>query len=158
MSDAARLKCTIHVGGLDPTITLSALTQAFLPFGEITSIQLPTTTTPPSDTAPSDPTTSTHRGFALIEYTTPPDALSAIDNMDQSVLLSRVLKVSAAKPSKEKGEGLGSKVAVWEQEGWLAKYEVSEEDKDAARRAQEEEEANRRKKREDMMVGPERPE
>lgn len=74
------------------------------------------------------------------------------------MLLSRVLKVSAAKPSKEKGEGLGSKVAVWEQEGWLAKYEVSEEDKDAARRAQEEEEVNRRKKREDMMVGPERPE
>jgi len=85
--------------------------------------------------------------------------------MDQSVLLSRVLKVSAAKPSKEKGEGLGSKLAVWEQEGWLAKYEVSEEDKDAARKAQEEEEGSR-SKRVDVMVGleagvvagPERPE
>ena len=72
------------------------------------------------------------------------------------MLLSRVLKVSAAKPSKEKGEGLGSKVAVWEQEGWLAKHEVSEEDKNAARRAQEEEvkeEEARRRKRGDLMVG-----
>ncbi|KAF8420087.1 putative cyclophilin protein [Tirmania nivea] len=149
MSDTARLKCTIHISGLDPTITLPVLTQAFLPFGEIASIQIPTA----ADDTPADnssPSTAAHRGFALIEYTTPSDALSAIDNMDQAVLLSRVLKVSAAKPLKERGEGLGSKVAVWEQEGWLAKYEVSEEDKDAARRAQEE--ASRRK-REDAMLG-----
>ena len=66
------------------------------------------------------------------------------------MLLSRVLKVSAAKPGKEKGEGLGSKVAVWEQEGWLAKYEVSEEDKVAARMAQEE---VSKRKEEDLMVG-----
>lgn len=54
------------------------------------------------------------------------------------MLAGRVLKVSQAKPGKEKGEGLGSKLAVWEQEGWLAKHEVSEEDKAAAMRAQEE--------------------
>lgn len=58
------------------------------------------------------------------------------------MLAGRVLKVSQAKPGKEKGEGLGSKYAVWEQEGWLAKHEVSEQDKEQAIKAQEE--TNRR--------------
>lgn len=35
--------------------------------------------------------------------------------MDQSELFGRVIKVAAAKPQKEGNEGLGSKVAVWEQ-------------------------------------------
>ena len=35
--------------------------------------------------------------------------------MDQSELFGRVIKVAAAKPQKENNEGLGSKVAVWEQ-------------------------------------------
>jgi len=49
--------------------------------------------------------------------------------MDQSELYSRVIKVSPAKPTREKNEGLGSKLAVWEQAGWLAQNEISEEDK-----------------------------
>ena len=39
----------------------------------------------------------------------------AIDNMDQSELFGRVIKVSAAKPPKNANEGLGSKTALWEQ-------------------------------------------
>ena len=40
--------------------------------------------------------------------------------MDQSELFGRVIKVAAAKPQKENNEGLGSKVAVWEQVScWL---------------------------------------
>ena len=39
----------------------------------------------------------------------------AIDNMDQSELFGRVIKVSAAKPPKNVNEGLGSKTALWEQ-------------------------------------------
>lgn len=76
----------------------------------------------------------------MIEYEAQADAAAAIDNMDQAVLAGRVLKVSQAKPSaKERpGEGLGSKVAVWEQEGWLAKHAINEEDKVAAQKAQEE--------------------
>jgi len=49
--------------------------------------------------------------------------------MDQSELYGRVIKVSPAKPTREKNEGLGSKLAVWEQAGWLAQNEISEEDK-----------------------------
>lgn len=43
--------------------------------------------------------------------------------MDQAELFGRVIKVAAAKPSQAQrgnGEGvLGSRTAVWEQEGWL---------------------------------------
>ncbi|KAI5791655.1 putative peptidyl prolyl cis-trans isomerase cyclophilin [Peziza echinospora] len=156
MSDAARLKSTIYVGGLDSTITRDLLHQAFLPFGEIVEIQLPNTNPnapksshPNNSKANSNSNNPTHRGFCLVEYTTPVDALAAIDNMDQSMLAGRVLKVAAAKPQKDANEGLGSRTAVWEQEGWLAKHEVSEEDREAAVSAQME--LNR--KANDPMVG-----
>lgn len=97
-------------------------------------------TTLDDSTTATEGATVAHRGFAMIEYETQADAAAAIDNMDQAVLAGRVLKVSQAKPgAKERpGEGLGSKVAVWEQEGWLAKHAISEEDKAATQKAQEE--------------------
>jgi len=52
--------------------------------------------------------------------------------MDQSELFGKVIKVNAAKRPKNVNEGLGSKTALWEQEGWLAENAVSEEDKLAA--------------------------
>ncbi|KAF8460283.1 putative peptidyl prolyl cis-trans isomerase cyclophilin [Kalaharituber pfeilii] len=137
MSDASRLKCTIHVGGLDPSITRDLLHQAFLPFGEIVEIQLPLEDRSGTTGGAKDPN-APHRGFCLIEFESQADAAAAIDNMDQAMLAGRVLKVSQAKPQKEAYEGLGSKVAVWEQEGWLAKHEVSEEDRIAAQKAQAE--------------------
>ena len=107
MTDAARLKSTIYVGGLDVTINERILTDVFLPFGEIVDISLP------KPEAPSSP--DPHRGFGYIEFETPEDAKEAIDNMDQSELFGQVIKVAAAKPQKEINEGLGSKTAVWEQ-------------------------------------------
>ena len=53
-----------------------------------------------------------------MEFEIPGDAKEAIDNMDQSELFGRVLKVAQAKPQKDANEGLGSKTAVWEQV-WL---------------------------------------
>ena len=50
-----------------------------------------------------------------MEFEIPGDAKEAIDNMDQSELFGRVLKVAQAKPQKDANEGLGSKTAVWEQ-------------------------------------------
>lgn len=38
-----------------------------------------------------------------------------MDNMDQSELFGRTIRVAAAKPQKNVGEGLGSKTAIWEQ-------------------------------------------
>lgn len=59
--------------------------------------------------------TDPHRGFGYVEFEIPADAKEAIENMDQSELFGRVIKVAAAKPQKESNEGLGSKTAVWEQ-------------------------------------------
>lgn len=69
---------------------------------------------------------------SYVEFEMSQDAREAIDNMDQSELYGRVIKVAQAKPQKDASEGLGSKTAVWEQEGWLAKHAVNEEDKNDA--------------------------
>lgn len=56
--------------------------------------------------------------------------------MNQSEFFGRVIKVAAAKPQKESNEGLGSKTAIWETEGWIAKHAVSEEDRQAAQKVE----------------------
>ncbi|KAL9089110.1 MAG: hypothetical protein Q9165_005923 [Trypethelium subeluteriae] len=121
MSEASRLKNTVYVGGLDNAVSSNTLQAAFVPFGEIVDISLPKPDLP-SNTDP-------HRGFGYVEFQEAEDAREAIDNMDQSELYGRVIKVAQAKPQKEQNEGLGSKTAIWEQEGWLAKHAVSEEDR-----------------------------
>ncbi|KAK6507537.1 hypothetical protein TWF481_005968 [Arthrobotrys musiformis] len=125
MSDETRVKATVYVTGLDPTTTTSStLHSFFLPFGPITDIHLPV-----------ERSTSLPKGFAYVEFTDPTDAAAAIDNFDQAELFGRVIRVSQAKnlgfrDGRGKVEsGLGSKVAVWEQEGWLKKHEVDEEDR-----------------------------
>ena len=143
MSDSARLKATIYVGGLDNAVTTEILHSTFIPFGDIADISLP------KPELPSNP--DPHRGFGYVEFESEADAKEAIDNMDQSELFGRVIRVAQAKPNqKELGEGLGSKTAIWEQvllfvlaanlrnsgltqsqEGWLAKHAVSEEDRRA---------------------------
>ena len=82
------------------------LEDTFLPFGEIVNVTLPRPELPSS----TDP----HRGFGYVEFDISSDAKEAIDNMDQSELFGRVIKVAAAKPQKDSNEGLGSKTAVWE--------------------------------------------
>jgi RNA recognition motif-containing protein len=107
MTDASRLKATIYVGGLDNAVTAPTLHDTFIPFGEIVDVSLPKPEAPSSR--------DLHRGFGYVEYELPEDAKEAIDNMDQSELYGRVIKVAAAKPQKDVNEGLGSKTAVWEQ-------------------------------------------
>ncbi|KAM5464221.1 putative peptidylprolyl isomerase [Microsporum audouinii] len=143
MTDASRLKGTIYVGGLDQAVTARTLSEAFIPFGEIVDISLPKPELPSS--------TDLHRGFGYIEFELPQDAKEAIDNMDQSELYGRTIKVAAAKPQKESNEGLGSKTAIWEQEGYLAKHAVSEEDRMATGEAGETGTSNNRP--EDPMQG-----
>ncbi|KAE9963485.1 hypothetical protein BLS_002510 [Venturia inaequalis] len=121
MSDATRLKATVYVGGLDNAVTAETLHAAFIPFGDIADISLPKPELPSSN----DP----HRGFGYVEFEQAEDAKEAMDNMDQSELFGRVIKVAPAKPQKDSTEGLGSKTAVWQQEGWLAQHGVSEEDR-----------------------------
>jgi RNA recognition motif-containing protein len=107
MSDAARLKATVYVGGLDNAVTTETLHAAFVPFGDIADISLPK----PEQQSSKEP----HRGFGYVEFEVATDAKEAIDNMDQSELYGRVIKVAPAKPQKDHNEGLGSKTAIWQQ-------------------------------------------
>lgn len=59
--------------------------------------------------------TESHRGFGYVEFEDSEDTLDAIDNMDQAEFFGKVIKVNAAKPTKNANEGLGSKTALWEQ-------------------------------------------
>jgi RNA recognition motif-containing protein len=107
MTDAARWKSTVHVGGLAAMVTAANVHDAFIPFGEIVDVNVPKNDKPNSPEA--------HRGFAYVEYEDVEDAKEAIDNMNQSEFFGRTISVSAAKVPKSAEEGLGSKKAVWEQ-------------------------------------------
>ncbi|KAG8531092.1 uncharacterized protein KY384_004449 [Bacidia gigantensis] len=131
MTDAARSKATVYVAGLESAVDGNILADAFMPFGEIVDITLPKPELPSS----TDP----HRGFGYIEFESPADAKEAIYNMDQSEIFGRVIKVAQAKPQKDASEGLGSKTAVWEQEGYLAKHAVRDEDTIGRSAAEEDE-------------------
>ncbi|KAJ9614148.1 hypothetical protein H2200_002284 [Cladophialophora chaetospira] len=128
-----RPNSTIYVGGLDTTlVTAATISEAFIPFGEIADITLPKPEKPSS--------TDLHRGYGYVEFEDAADAKEAIDNMDQSELYGRVIKVAMAKPDrKESGQvGLGSATAIWEQEGYLAEYGAASEDKAAVEQARNE--------------------
>jgi RNA recognition motif. (a.k.a. RRM, RBD, or RNP domain) len=111
MADAStRPNSTVYVGGLHPTlVTASVLSEAFIPFGEIADISLPKPELPSS--------TDLHRGFGYVEFEEAGDAKEAINNMDQSELYRRVIKVAMAKPQRKEDEsgGLVGKTAIWEQ-------------------------------------------
>ena len=114
MSDSTRLKSTLYVGGLDNAVTSNTLHSAFVPFGEIADITLPKPQLPSAQ--------DLHRGFAYVEFELEQDAKEAIDNMDQSVLFGRVIRVNVAKPQKDSvGEGLNSRTALWQQVSLLHK-------------------------------------
>ncbi|CAI6339170.1 unnamed protein product [Periconia digitata] len=142
----SRLKATVFVGGLDNAVTQQTLYHAFLPFGDIVDVNLPKTDNNSSNNNSSNSNASggggkkgdgAHKGFGYVEFESAGDAADAIDNMDRSELYGQVIKVAPAKPQKEHGEGLGSKTAVWEQEGWIAKHAVSEEDRQATQQQTE---------------------
>ena len=118
MADVStRPNSTVYVGGLDTNmVTATTLSEAFIPFGEIVDISLPKPEAPSS--------TELHRGFGYVEFEEAVDAKEAINNMDQSELFGRVIKVAMAKPERREGgaPGAGSTTAIWEQEDYLTKY------------------------------------
>lgn len=120
--EARRPNSTVYVGGLDTIhVTSATLSEVFIPFGEIVDITLPKPEAPSS--------TDLHRGFGYVEFEDAADAKEAINNMDQSELYGRVIKVALAKPEKREGgqPGVGSMVAVWEQEGYLSQHREGKE-------------------------------
>lgn len=101
-------KRMIYVGGLAEEVDEKVLEAAFVPFGDIVEVNVPI-----------DYETEKHRGFAFVEFELPEDAQAAIDNMSDSELYGRTLRVNLAKPMKIKE---GSSRPIWASDEWLQKY------------------------------------
>lgn len=99
-----RARRTLYVGGLDEAVVLSTLQAAFIPFGELTDVQLPV-----------DVATGKHRGFGFVEFADESDAKDAIDNMHNSELFGRVLRVTLARPAKAKSQAVWASADAWYQ-------------------------------------------
>ncbi|KAH9487891.1 hypothetical protein Btru_067412 [Bulinus truncatus] len=95
-------------GGCAEEVDDKVLHSAFIPFGEIIDIQMPL-----------DYETEKHRGFGFIEFESAEDAAHAIDNMNESELFGRTIRVNLAKPMKLKE---GASRAVWSDDSWLQKH------------------------------------
>ncbi|GCB62816.1 peptidyl-prolyl cis-trans isomerase E isoform X1 [Scyliorhinus torazame] len=104
----ATTKRVLYVGGLAEEVDEKVLHAAFIPFGDIMDIQIPL-----------DYETEKHRGFAFIEFENAEDSAAAIDNMNESELFGRTIRVNLAKPMRIKE---GSSRAVWSDDDWLKKF------------------------------------
>lgn len=109
-------KRILYVGGLADEVTEEVIRLAFVPFGDVVDIQIPL-----------DYETEKHRGFSFVEFELPEDAASAIDNMNESELFGRTIRVNLAKPQKAKE---GSSRPVWADDDWLNAYAGSTLDND----------------------------
>ncbi|XP_054153161.1 peptidyl-prolyl cis-trans isomerase E-like [Oppia nitens] len=101
-------KRVLYCGGLSEEVDDKILQAAFIPFGDIIDINLPI-----------DFSTQKHRGFAFIEFESAEDATAAIDNMNDSEIFGKTIRVNTAKPIKLRE---GSARAVWSEDTWLQKH------------------------------------
>ena len=99
---AHREKKVVYVGNLDNEVTPQQLKTAFIPFGPISSIQIPL-----------DYSTQKNKGYGFVTYEDRDDAQHARENMNDSQFQGRRLNVAVARPIRVK---LGSKTAVWAHE------------------------------------------
>jgi len=109
-------KRLLYVGGLSEEVDEKVLQKTFIPFGDIVDINLPL-----------DYETEKHRGFAFLEFEYEEDARAAMDNMHESEIFGRTLRVNVARPMSMKKEGLSHR-PVWADEDWLKKYAMREEE------------------------------
>ncbi|KAJ8915986.1 hypothetical protein NQ315_016663 [Exocentrus adspersus] len=105
---SANTKRTVYVGGLAEEVDEKVLNAAFIPFGDIIDVQIPL-----------DYESEKHRGFAFIEFESAEDAAAAIDNMNDSELFGRTIRVNLAKPQRIKE---GSTRPVWSEDSWLQQH------------------------------------
>ncbi|CAD6198087.1 unnamed protein product [Caenorhabditis auriculariae] len=101
-------KRTLYVGGFSEEVTEKVLMSAFIPFGDVIAISIP-----------MDYESGKHRGFGFVEFDLPEDAAAAIDNMNESELFGKTIRVNFARPPKATER---SQRPVWADDEWLKKY------------------------------------
>lgn len=105
------------MGGLDAQVTRELLMSAFIPFGEVVEVQLP------SDPSSKD---QVHRGFAFVEFEDAKDAAAALDNMDRAELFGKVIKVTLSRPYKSEG----ANKPIWAADDWLQEHALKKVESD----------------------------
>lgn len=105
---AANNKRVVYCGGLSDEVDEKMIQAAFVTFGDIIDVSMPI-----------DYTTQKHKGFAFIEFETAEDAAAAIDNMNDSEIYGKTIRVNLAKPIKLRE---ASYKAIWDDDEWLAKH------------------------------------
>ncbi len=100
----------MYVGNLDGAVTPAILKSAFLPFGEIKDVQIPL-----------DMASQQNKGFGFVEFEEEGDAAAAMENMADSELYGRTLRVNEARALRSKAGK-----AVWaEADQWYASLKES---------------------------------
>ncbi|TXT10906.1 hypothetical protein VHUM_01657 [Vanrija humicola] len=120
MAEAGSSKrTTVYVAGFASAVDEHQLLAAFVTFGDILEINLPTEQHDPKK----------HKSYAFITFSSAQDAQDAIDNYDLNELpgyrgQGKFLKCSIANPNKYGGEASGGKFdrALWESEEWLQEH------------------------------------
>ena len=118
-------KRVLYVGGISDEVDEKVLHAAFIPFGDLVDVNIP-----------QDFSTQKHRGFAFVEFELMEDAAAAIDNMNESELFGKTIRVNIARPKMLKE---GSSRPVWSEDAWLRKYAgktLEEEEARAAHKGQ----------------------
>ncbi|KAL3897160.1 MAG: hypothetical protein SGARI_006983, partial [Bacillariaceae sp.] len=82
-------KRVIYVGGLGDNVSQAVVRAAFIPFGNLKSVNIP-----------MDYKAGTTRGFCFVEFEDADDAAEAVFNMDGSDLMGRSIKVSLAQQNQ----------------------------------------------------------
>mmetsp|Transcript_5873 Transcript_5873/g.9544 ORF Transcript_5873/g.9544 Transcript_5873/m.9544 type:complete len:120 (-) Transcript_5873:132-491(-) len=109
-------KKTLYVGGLSEAISKDLLFSAFIPFGEVTDVQIA-----------RDPGNNDHKGFGFVEFEAPEDAMAAIDNMNHAEILGRTIYVSIANE-----QSVMKTRAIWEEDSFVAKRVADMEESESA--------------------------
>lgn len=89
------------MGGLAAEVTEDILYNAFIPFGNITSVTIRTD----ADGKP--------RGFGFVAFEDPADAKEAIENMHDSELMGRVIKCNIGQTRAERTQGAWANADQW---------------------------------------------
>ncbi|KAL3086348.1 hypothetical protein niasHT_033466 [Heterodera trifolii] len=101
-------KRTVYVGGFGEDVNEKVLTLAFIPFGDIVGVSIPL-----------DNETGKHRSFGFVEFELPEDAAAAIDNMNDSEIYGKTIRVNFARPPKVNER---SQRPIWADDEWLKQY------------------------------------
>lgn len=103
-------KC-IYVGGLTETVDTNILRSIFAAFGDVVDLKMPI-----------EILSGKHKGYAFIEFKDNEDAQDAIDNMHESEIYGKTIRVTSAKGRSMDGDLSTSTKAIWHSDAWLEQF------------------------------------